>query len=84
MFPMDLTMPGPPVDISVRKPTEYELRVIIWNTSDVLPDDTNIITGEASSDQFIKGWLEGNREDIQQTDVHYRLSYIFMSVNTKY
>ena len=72
MFPMDLTMPGPPVEVECRKPVEYELRVIIWNTEDVLPDETNIITGEASSDQFIKGWLEGNREDMQETDVHYR------------
>ena len=72
MFPMDLTMPGEPVNIEVRKPVEYELRVIIWNTEDVLPDETNIITGEASSDIFIKGWLEGNREDMQETDVHYR------------
>ncbi|XP_047127073.1 otoferlin isoform X2 [Hydra vulgaris] len=72
MFPMELTMPGPPVDVSVRKPTEYVLRVTIWNTSDVLPSDTNIISGETSSDQYVKGWLEGNREDIQQTDVHYK------------
>ena len=56
----------------MRKPTEYELRVTIWNTSDVLADETDLITGEASSDQFIKGWVEGNREDIQETDVHYR------------
>jgi len=72
MFPLDLTMPGPPVNIECRKPIEYELRVTIWNTEDVLPDETNIITGEASSDQFVKGWVEGNREDIQETDVHYR------------
>lgn len=72
MFPMDLTMPGPPVNIEVRKPVEYELRIVVWNTEDVLPDETNIITGESSSDQFIKGWLEGNREDMQETDVHYR------------
>ena len=65
MFPMDLTMPGEPVNIAVRKPLEYELRVVIWNTEDVLPDETNALTGESSSDIFIKGWLEGNREDIQ-------------------
>lgn len=72
MFPMDLMMPGEPVNIAVRKPLEYELRVVIWNTEDVLPDETNALTGESSSDIFIKGWLEGNREDMQETDVHYR------------
>lgn len=72
MFPMDLTMPGEPVNVEVRKPTEYELRVTIWNTSDVLADEVDMITGEASSDQFIKAWVEGNREDMQETDVHYR------------
>ena len=65
MFPTDLPMPGDPVNIEVRKPLEYELRVIIWNTEDILPDETNVITGEQSSDIYIKGWLEGNREDIQ-------------------
>lgn len=72
MFPMDLTMPGEPVNITVRKPIEYELRIVIWNTEDVLPDETNVLTGEASSDIFVKGWVEGNREDMQETDVHYR------------
>lgn len=60
----------------MRKPTEYELRVTIWNTSDVLADETDLITGEASSDQFIKGWVEGNREDMQETDVHYRYEWV--------
>ncbi|KAG8231448.1 hypothetical protein J437_LFUL000165 [Ladona fulva] len=61
---------GPPVDISPRKPTPYELRVIIWNTEDVELCDTNIITGEKSSDIFVKGWLYGPRIDYQCTDVH--------------
>lgn len=50
----------------------YELRVVIWNTEDVLLDEANLITGEKCSDIFIKGWLEGLKEDKQQTDVHYR------------
>lgn len=72
MFPMDLSLPGPPIDISPRKPTEYELRLIIWNTDSVRLEETNIVTGEASSDIYVKGWLEGNREFRQETDVHYR------------
>ena len=36
-------------------------------------DDTNPITGEASSDIFIKGYLYGTEIDGQTTDIHYRL-----------
>ena len=33
----------------------YELRVIIWNTDDVVLDDVNPFTGEPSSDIYVKG-----------------------------
>ncbi|XP_068680924.1 otoferlin-like isoform X7 [Montipora foliosa] len=72
MFPMDMPSPGAPVDITPRKPTTYELRVVIWNTEDVPLEESNILTGEKCSDIFVKGWLEGLKEDRQQTDVHYR------------
>ncbi|KAI2660505.1 Fer-1-like protein 6 [Labeo rohita] len=62
IFPMDMPYPGPPVDISPRKPKGYELRIIIWNTEDVILEDTNFITGQKSSDIYVKG---------QETDVHY-------------
>uniref|UniRef100_A0A3B3RE10 Fer-1 like family member 6 n=1 Tax=Paramormyrops kingsleyae TaxID=1676925 RepID=A0A3B3RE10_9TELE len=71
MFPMDMPHPGPPVDVSPRKPKGYELRVIIWNTEDVILEDTNFITGQQSSDIYIKGWLKGLEDDRQETDVHY-------------
>ncbi|XP_059826412.1 fer-1-like protein 6 isoform X1 [Hypanus sabinus] len=71
MFPMDMPPPGPPVDISPRKPKGYELRIIIWNTEDVTLEDQNIITGQKSSDIYIKGWLKGKEEDKKETDVHY-------------
>ena len=51
----------------------YELRCIIWNTDDVILDDVNPLTGEASSDVFVKGFLKGKGVDGQETDVHYRL-----------
>lgn len=35
-------------------------------------DDTNVLTGERSSDIFVKGYIKGVGEDDQQTDVHYR------------
>lgn len=50
----------------------YELRCIIWNTDEVTLDDTNVLTGERSSDIFVKGYIKGVGEDDQQTDVHYR------------
>ncbi|XP_055072011.2 fer-1-like protein 6 [Misgurnus anguillicaudatus] len=71
IFPMDMPHPGPPVDISPRKPKGYELRIIIWNTEDVILEDTNFITGQQSSDIYVKGWLKGLEDDIQETDVHY-------------
>ena len=30
MFPMDMPLPGLPVEVAARKPSSYELRVIIW------------------------------------------------------
>uniref|UniRef100_A0A671Z110 Fer-1 like family member 6 n=1 Tax=Sparus aurata TaxID=8175 RepID=A0A671Z110_SPAAU len=71
VFPMDLPHPGPSVDISPRKPKGYELRIIIWNTEDVILEDSNFLTGQQSSDIYVKGWLKGLEDDRQETDVHY-------------
>ncbi|XP_053184260.1 fer-1-like protein 6 [Scomber japonicus] len=71
IFPIDLPHPGPAVDISPRKPKGYELRIIIWNTEDVILEDSNFLTGQQSSDIYIKGWLKGLEDDRQETDVHY-------------
>lgn len=48
----------PPLDISPRKPEKFELRIVIWNTSDVLLDDRSAITGEDMSDIYVKGCVE--------------------------
>uniref|UniRef100_A0A3Q3RF31 Otoferlin-like n=1 Tax=Mastacembelus armatus TaxID=205130 RepID=A0A3Q3RF31_9TELE len=72
MFPKDMTAPGPALDISPRKPKKFELRVIIWNTDEVVLEDDDIFTGEKSSDIFLFVlWLKGQQEDKQDTDVHY-------------
>ncbi|XP_023662401.2 otoferlin isoform X2 [Paramormyrops kingsleyae] len=71
MFPMDNATPGPAVDITPRKPKKYELRVIIWNTDEVILEDDDYFTGEKSSDIFVRSWLKGQHEDKQDTDVHY-------------
>ncbi|KAM6221259.1 otoferlin isoform 2-T2 [Rhynchocyon petersi] len=71
MFPMEMPAPGTPLDISPRKPKKYELRVIVWNTDEVVLEDDDFFTGEKSSDIFVRGWLKGQQEDKQDTDVHY-------------
>ena len=45
----------PPVDISPRKPEKYALRIVVWNTSDVVLDEVSVATGEAMSDIYVKG-----------------------------
>uniref|UniRef100_A0A8C8AJK5 C2 domain-containing protein n=1 Tax=Otus sunia TaxID=257818 RepID=A0A8C8AJK5_9STRI len=49
----------------------YELRVIIWNTDDVILDDVNPVTGEPSSDIYVKSWIKGLDHEKQETDVHF-------------
>uniref|UniRef100_A0A8C9VV28 Dysferlin, limb girdle muscular dystrophy 2B (autosomal recessive) n=1 Tax=Scleropages formosus TaxID=113540 RepID=A0A8C9VV28_SCLFO len=71
LFPKSQGPPGPPFNISPRKAKKFFLRCIIWNTSDVILDETSI-TGEKMSDIYVKGWLQGLEENKQKTDVHYR------------
>uniref|UniRef100_A0A4X2LUP1 C2 domain-containing protein n=1 Tax=Vombatus ursinus TaxID=29139 RepID=A0A4X2LUP1_VOMUR len=70
IFPNDVPAP-PVVDIKPRQPISYELRVIIWNTEDVVLDDVNPLTGEMSSDIYVKSWVKGLESDKQETDVHF-------------
>uniref|UniRef100_A0A8D8QAC2 Otoferlin n=1 Tax=Cacopsylla melanoneura TaxID=428564 RepID=A0A8D8QAC2_9HEMI len=71
LYPMDMPLPGPPIDIAPRKPKAYELRIIIWNTDEVVLEDDAFFTGEKMSDIYVKSWLKGP-EDCQCTDIHYR------------
>ncbi|XP_072574725.1 dysferlin isoform X12 [Paramormyrops kingsleyae] len=71
LFPKSLGPPGPPFNISPRKAKKFFLRCIVWNTNDVILDDTSV-TGEKMSDIYVKGWLQGHEDNKQKTDVHYR------------
>ncbi|XP_028585610.2 myoferlin isoform X2 [Podarcis muralis] len=71
VFPKSMGPPGPPFNITPRKAKKYELRVIVWNTKDVILDEKSI-TGEEMSDIYVKGWMPGHEENKQKTDVHYR------------
>ncbi|XP_063818137.1 myoferlin isoform X2 [Pseudophryne corroboree] len=71
VFPKSMGPPGPPFNITPRKAKKYVLRVIVWNTKDVILDEKSI-TGEEMSDIYVKGWIPGNEENKQKTDVHYR------------
>ncbi|XP_044276588.1 myoferlin [Varanus komodoensis] len=71
VFPKSMGPPGPPFNITPRKAKKYELRVVIWNTKDVILDEKSI-TGEDMSDIYVKGWMPGYEENKQKTDVHYR------------
>ncbi|KAL9983693.1 hypothetical protein ACROYT_G005909 [Oculina patagonica] len=70
MFPVFEGKPPAAVDVKPREPQDYVLRVIIWNTKDVIMQETSI-TGEKMSDIYVKGWIDGIDES-QETDVHYR------------
>ena len=54
IFRKDLNLPNP-IDVSPRKPEKYILRVVVWNTKDVVLDEVSVATGEAMSDIYIKG-----------------------------
>ncbi|ERE92669.1 fer-1-like protein 5 [Cricetulus griseus] len=70
VFPFVLGPPGRPVNISPRKPKRYELRCIIWSTTQVdLVQQT--FSRDKTSDIYVKGWLFGQEKDMQKTDVHY-------------
>lgn len=53
IFPKSTSLPNP-VDISPRKPEKYVLRIVVYNTKDVLLDEVSVATGEAMSDIYVK------------------------------
>lgn len=47
---------------------QYELRVIVWKTRNVVAMDTV----SNMNDLFVRCWMEGKEKQKQQTDCHYR------------
>lgn len=56
----------PQWDISDRPPEEFEVRVCIFNATDV-----KIMDVEGTSDVYFRSFFDPN-EDVQETDTHYR------------
>ncbi len=48
----------PKVAISARKAENYVLRIIIWNTADVILDERNPVSGDSMSDIYVKGFVK--------------------------
>ena len=71
-FPMSRPTSSALMDITPPKPVSYQLRLTIWNTSDVELNDENMITGEKTSDINVKAWILGEKDDAQQN--RYSLS----------
>lgn len=72
MFDRDEGKPPPPIDVTPRTPEPWELRCIIYNTAEVVLNDTSLFSNEKSADIYVRGWMLGVGEDDQKTDVHYR------------
>lgn len=62
----------PAIDVAPRKPKKFQLRVIIYNVVEALLDDVNMLSGEKSSDIYIKGFLNHRPDEAQKTDTHFR------------
>ena len=66
IFPKNTSLPSP-ADITPHEPEPYILRVIVYNTVDVLLDETSIVSGEDMSDIYVKVLVNGvwteNRAD---------------------
>lgn len=46
-------------------------------------DDVNPLTGEASSDIYVRGYVKGPGEDQQETDIHYRYNAACRSLHIR-
>ena len=54
IFPSNKPLP-PIVDISPRKPLEHSLRIVIYNTKNVILVNKSLATSEDMTDIYVKG-----------------------------
>jgi hypothetical protein len=53
-------------DLTPRVPEEMEVRVVVWDTVDVICMDI-----EGTSDVYCRGYFD-SKKDVHETDTHYR------------
>uniref|UniRef100_A0A8D8W3V1 Otoferlin n=1 Tax=Cacopsylla melanoneura TaxID=428564 RepID=A0A8D8W3V1_9HEMI len=68
MFLTDYGWVPSPVNIELRKPEEYELRVIVWNTADIELLDGTYFTGKKLYGLRVVVW---NTADVELLDDTY-------------
>lgn len=56
MFSISELPPKPAIDMTLSAPQGFELRVTIWNTESIPLVDNQFLTGEKSSDIYVKGF----------------------------
>lgn len=76
LFPISRLPATSMIDITPPIPNGYQLRLTVFNTSNVELNDENFLTGERTSDIYVKAWILGEAIDAQQTDIHYRYDLI--------
>ena len=79
MFKKSDGVPPPPVDVSPWKPEKYVLRVVVWNTKDVILNERSLIAGDSMSDIYVKGWV-GHNNNIIIISMGYCLHIILILV----
>lgn len=60
----------------------FELRVIVWNTDEVVLEDDDIFTGEKSSDIFVRGYgmfFFGKKNKRANFDILFTILTLFLA-----
>ncbi|KAK0429500.1 hypothetical protein QR680_011409 [Steinernema hermaphroditum] len=70
IFPRPIGSIPPALDIKPRKPTQYQLRVAIFKTKNVILSKRSF--GKPAADLYVKCYLNG-MEKAEKTDIHYRV-----------